>query len=116
MLHKDAETNNSIWWLINAGDPAPEVTWWQDQRLIDRHSEFHNQQDGVRNVLKLERMGRPDLHTSISCQAANTQLSLPLTKALTVEVNRKSISTIVSNLESITFYSPVYYIYIYMYV
>ena len=73
-----------------AGDPAPEVSWWQDQRLIDRHSEFHNQQDGVRNVLKLERMGRPDLHTSISCQASNTQLSLPLTKALSVEVNRKS--------------------------
>ena len=73
------------------GDPTPEVTWWQDQRLIDRHSEYNNQQDGVRNVLKLERMGRPDLHTSISCQAANTQLSLPLTKALTVEVNRKSI-------------------------
>ena len=72
-----------------AGNPAPEVTWWQEQRLIDRLSD-HSSGEGVRNLLKLERLGRPDLRTTISCQAANTQLSHPLTKSAVIELTRES--------------------------
>ena len=71
------------------------MTWWQEQRLIDRQSEFHSSSSGgggdgeVRNVLKLERLGRVDLRTTVSCQAYNTQLSHPLTKSAIVELTCK---------------------------
>lgn len=75
------------------GEPAPDVTWWQEQRLIDRYSESRAE-EGVRNVLKLERLGRPDLRTTISCQASNTQMSLPLIKSVIIDLNRESQETI----------------------
>lgn len=71
----------------------PEVTWWQEERMIDRHAEVRHTEQGVRNVLQLERLGRVDLHTKLTCQATNGvghQLSQPLTKSVQIELNRKS--------------------------
>lgn len=71
----------------------PEVTWWQEERMIDRHAEVRHTDQGVRNVLQLERLGRVDLHTKLTCQATNGvghQLSQPLTKSVQIELNRKS--------------------------
>lgn len=71
----------------------PEVTWWQEERMIDRHAEVRHPEQGVRNVLQLERLGRVDLHTKLMCQAANSigqQLSQPMTKSVQIELNRKS--------------------------
>lgn len=73
------------------GNPTPEVTWWQEERMIDRHAEIRHSEQGVaRNVLQLERLGRVDLRTKLSCHASNTQLSQPLTKSVEIELNRKS--------------------------
>lgn len=81
----------SIYLFISCvGNPTPEVTWWQEQRMVDKHSEFRHPEQGVRNVLQLERLSRSDLLTSLSCQAANTQLSLPLTRSVQIELNCKS--------------------------
>lgn len=79
-------------WLTT-GNPMPEVTWWQEERMIDRHAEVRHTDQGVRNVLQLERLGRVDLHTKLTCQATNGvghQLSQPLTKSVQIELNRKS--------------------------
>lgn len=70
----------------------PEVTWWQEGRMIDRHSEVRHSEQGVRNVLQLERLGRVDLGSSISCQASNTQLSQPLAKFVKIQLNREYIN------------------------
>ena len=67
----------------------PEVTWWQEERMIDRHAEERHPEQGVRNVLRLERLGRVDLRTKLSCHASNTQLSPPLTKSIEIELNRE---------------------------
>jgi hypothetical protein len=59
--------------------------------MIDRHAEVRHSEQGVaRNVLQLERLGRVDLRTKLSCHASNTQLSQPLTKSVEIELNRKS--------------------------
>ena len=75
--------------FLRTGNPTPEVTWWQEQRMVDKHSELRHPEQGVRNVLQLERLGRADLLTSFSCQAANTQLSLPITRSVQIELNCK---------------------------
>jgi hypothetical protein len=59
--------------------------------MIDRHAEVRHSEQGVaRNVLQLERLGRVDLRTKLSCHASNTQLSQPLTKSVEIELNRES--------------------------
>ena len=70
----------------------PEVTWWQDERMIDRHVEVRQYSDqGVAsNVLQLERLGRKDLRTKVSCHASNTLFTQqPLTKSVEIELNRE---------------------------
>ncbi|KAI9551455.1 hypothetical protein GHT06_021788 [Daphnia sinensis] len=68
------------------------VTWWQEERMIDRHAEIRHSEQGVaRNVLQLERLGRVDLRTKLSCHASNTQLSQPLTKSVEIELNLKPL-------------------------
>jgi len=63
--------------------------------MIDRHAEVRHSEQGVaRNVLQLERLGRVDLRTKLSCHASNTQLSQPLTKSVEIELNRKSTQTL----------------------
>nr|CAH0111307.1 unnamed protein product [Daphnia galeata] len=77
--------------IVTGGNPTPEVTWWQEERMIDRHAEVRHSEQGVaRNVLQLERLGRVDLRTKLSCHASNTQLSQPLTKSVEIELNRES--------------------------
>ena len=92
---------------VCVGNPTPEVTWWQEQRMVDKHSEFRHPEQGVRNVLQLERLSRSDLLTSLSCQAANTQLSLPLTRSVQIELNCKSTSS------SSSFYFYIFYFFLY---
>ena len=59
--------------------------------MIDRHAEVRHSEQGVaRNVHQLERLGRVDLRTKLSCHASNTQLSQPLTKSVEIELNRES--------------------------
>lgn len=86
----DEDSNLILVCIVMGGNPGPEVTWWQEQRMMDRHAESRSAEQGVRNVLQLERLGRVDLRTAITCQAANTQLSLPLTKSVTIELNCES--------------------------
>ncbi|XP_032799105.2 hemicentin-1 isoform X2 [Daphnia magna] len=78
--------------IVTGGNPTPEVTWWQEERMIDRHAEIRHSEQGVaRNVLQLERLGRVDLRTKLSCHASNTQLSQPLTKSVEIELNLKPL-------------------------
>lgn len=81
-----------LFFLIVLGNPMPEVTWWQDERMIDRHVEVRQYSDqGVAsNVLQLERLARKDLRTKVSCHASNTLFTQqPLTKSVEIELNRE---------------------------
>jgi hypothetical protein len=70
----------------------PEVTWWQEGRMIDRHVEVRQYSDqGVAsNVLQLERLSRNDLRSKVSCQASNSLFTQqPLIKTVEIELNRE---------------------------
>lgn len=74
----------------------PDVTWWQEERMIDRHVEVRQySENGVAsNVLQFERLGRSDLRTRLSCHASNSLLAQPpLTKFVEIELNREYRNT-----------------------
>ena len=70
------------------GWPAPRVTWWLENALVDDTSERAG--DGkVQNVLRLERLERKQLLAVYTCQAANNQLAAPVSTAITLDMNRE---------------------------
>lgn len=71
-----------------SGKPYPQVTWWRDRTLIDRHY-FITQRGFARNRLALPKIERGDLMAELICLAANTNLTLPKETRVFLDINRK---------------------------
>ena len=70
------------------GDPLPKVTWWQSGSLYDSSDEVTRM--GViikRKVYKGLR--REDLGKTFTCQAANTNLTVPVSAEVKIIMTRK---------------------------
>ena len=69
------------------GKPHPIVTWWRDAQLID--DTFSLLADGtVENVLSL-KLKPQHLMANYVCQAANTNLTSPLSRFVKIDLNCK---------------------------
>ena len=68
-----------------AGQPRPQIEWWQDEALVDSVSEDMNEQI-TRNHFKLPRLRREDLLRNFSCVARNNNMTEPLSKVVTVDI------------------------------
>ncbi|KAB7496028.1 Hemicentin-2 [Armadillidium nasatum] len=70
---------------VIGGIPPPRVTWWHEGSLLDDGSEVKS--DGViRNTLHMPKLTRADLLKTITCQAVNSNLTVPLTKSVTIDL------------------------------
>ncbi|CAN7982930.1 unnamed protein product, partial [Ixodes hexagonus] len=70
------------------GRPPPIVTWWRGSTLVDE--EFVTTPlDVVRNELVIKRLQRADLLATFTCQASNTNLTLPRSSSVTINMNRE---------------------------
>nr|XP_027238786.1 uncharacterized protein LOC113829811 [Penaeus vannamei] len=67
------------------GAPPPSVTWWEGDLLLDPTSEVEAL-DEVTNTLQLEALSRRDLLRSLTCRAANSNLTEPLTATVTINM------------------------------
>lgn len=71
--------------LVVGGRPSPEVSWWRDHQIVDdtsvRPSEFK-----VENVFTLERLERSDLDSILTCQAKNSNESLPVSTSVKLDM------------------------------
>jgi len=72
--------------LLNANKMSPcSVTWWRDHALLD--SSYDNLGHKVVNELVLDDLQRSDLHTIFTCQAANNNISVPVSTSVKLDMN-----------------------------
>ncbi|XP_047474605.1 uncharacterized protein LOC125028972 isoform X2 [Penaeus chinensis] len=71
---------------VVGGHPRPIVTWRSDGILLDDVSEGLGPDDTV-NTLVLESLTRNDLYRVLTCQTANSNLTVPLAAAVTLDMS-----------------------------
>lgn len=79
----------------NTGSPLPNVTWMHENTMLQSDSVVLSDKR-VKNVLHLERLQRGHLHRVLTCQAANNNVTEPITSAVTLDLNRKSLASLIS--------------------
>ncbi|KAA0203441.1 hypothetical protein HAZT_HAZT010523, partial [Hyalella azteca] len=70
---------------VTGGSPRPSVTWWQGASLMDDVSEVTTEQV-TRNLLRLPRLTGDDLFRKLTCLAANSNLTAPLSTAVSLDI------------------------------
>lgn len=82
--------------LSEGGYPLPKVRWWKGEQMIGNHSITVNNVDGnkatpimVKNVIKFDKVLREHLMMPLTCESTNTNLTVPVTKTILIDLNRK---------------------------
>ncbi|GFQ74970.1 ig-like domain-containing protein [Trichonephila clavata] len=73
------------------GKPTPSLTWWRESVLLDDSYEV-SPEGVVRNEIEITSLQRHDLMAVFTCQASNNNLTVPVSKYVTVDMNNKSTS------------------------
>ena len=68
------------------GKPKPRVTWWKDHALLDDSYHLAADQDKIINELIIKNLKREDLHTIFTCQAANNNISVPVSTSVKLDM------------------------------
>ena len=70
------------------GHPQPKVTWWRDHALLDS-SDSNQVSFKTENELILKDLQRDDLHSILTCQASNNNISVPVSTSVKLDMNCK---------------------------
>ena len=70
------------------GTPAPQLNWWREHALIDGSYENSEPHKTV-NTLLLENLQRSDLHSILTCQASNNNISNPVSTSVKIDMHCK---------------------------
>ncbi|XP_045103585.1 nephrin-like [Portunus trituberculatus] len=76
---------------VLGGHPRPHVTWWNEGALLDKVSEVNTGQV-TRNALALPPLTRADLNKTLTCQASNSNLTIPLSQVITIDMTYPPLS------------------------
>ncbi|XP_042243451.1 protein turtle-like isoform X2 [Homarus americanus] len=71
---------------VENGRPTPKVTWWNEASMLDDVSE-EQRSDVTVNTLTLPPLTRNDLYRVLTCKASNSNLSVPLAAAVTIDMS-----------------------------
>ncbi|KAF7490703.1 hypothetical protein SSS_06127 [Sarcoptes scabiei] len=81
----DEDSNQNLICDSSEGNPLPVVHWLKGSKLIDIDYFIVNNTI-ARNVLTLVNLSRNDLLESFTCQAYNTNLTVPVEKTITLDL------------------------------
>jgi len=76
------------------GWPVPRVSWWRENALLDDSWEVSSEHvisTVVSNTLTIDRLQRSDLNARLTCQAANSNISIPVSTTVSLEMSCKSM-------------------------
>ncbi|XP_064471652.1 hemicentin-2-like isoform X2 [Ornithodoros turicata] len=82
----------------DGGRPPPNVTWWSGSTLID-DSSAPSPLEVVRNELTIPRLQRSDLLKVLTCQASNTNLTVPRSSSVTINMNLRPLDVRITTLK-----------------
>ncbi|XP_037794174.1 synaptogenesis protein syg-2-like [Penaeus monodon] len=88
---------------VRGGDPRPKVTWWHEWSLLDNTSEV-NTTHVVKNILTLPPLTRADLNKTLTCQATNSDLIIPMSATVRVDMHYppRSVKLLEESTEEVT--------------
>ena len=66
------------------GRPSPSVTWWRESQVVD--TSFEREEARVTNTLTIPNLSRKHLHTILTCQASNSNASLPVSTSVKLDL------------------------------
>ena len=91
-----------------SGRPTPRVTWWRDHALLDDVSEVVDEAAGkVTNELRLVQLRRTDLHSILTCQASNNNISVPASTSVKLDMHCKFfVGVVVIQKNNSTYFFP----------
>ncbi|XP_067137950.1 synaptogenesis protein syg-2-like isoform X2 [Centruroides vittatus] len=75
---------------VRGGSPSPAVTWWRESTQID-DSYSRIERGLVINELLVTNLKRDDLLSVYMCQASNTNLTVPISTSVTIDLNLKPL-------------------------
>ncbi|XP_072144157.1 synaptogenesis protein syg-2-like [Dermacentor andersoni] len=80
--------------LINGGKPEPRVTWHQGS--VHLHRVYHQKEQGGRKVtLHVRTLRREHLGAVFTCEAANSNLTAPVSTSVTLAMNLKPVRAVI---------------------
>lgn len=74
--------------MMFSGKPSPSLMWYRGRRIIDESYEIMSPLI-IRNELMLPQLQRRDLMATLTCQAANNDISTPAQTSITLDMNCK---------------------------
>ena len=69
---------------VLGGRPPPSVTWWRESQVMD--TSFQREESRVTNTLTIPNLNRDHLNTILTCQASNSNSSLPVSTSVKVDL------------------------------
>ncbi|XP_046451494.1 nephrin-like isoform X1 [Daphnia pulex] len=75
----------------SGGKPLPRLVWLRDGRVID-DSFVTTFENTVRNDLWLPSLDRSDLDATLTCEASNSNLTMPVSTSVTIDLHMPPLS------------------------
>lgn len=74
---------------VRGGRPPPKLTWYLENTVIDESYHYNTESGLTVNRLSYPKVGRQHLKARLICEASNTNLVIPQTRLVILDVNRK---------------------------